>query len=132
MLWLIAGLFFFFGPPALACRAVLRFPDMARLVGAVLATWQLTIFVIPAIVVLTAMANLPPLPPPKPLGRDGWLVFWLVPAVAYVILSFWLWLRYGSECQNARRDLRGGRRELWVRYALECQNDSKRFHDRLD
>jgi hypothetical protein len=97
-----AGLFFAIGPPVLACRAVFRFPEMVKLVGAVLATWQQIVIGIPACLILAALVDAPRLPGPKAMGGNGIVLIWFVVVIIYGVLSLRLWLRYGLECQNAQ------------------------------
>jgi hypothetical protein len=96
-----AGLFLAIGPPVLACRAVFRFPQMVKLVGAVLATWQQVVIGIPACLILAALVHAPRLPGPKAMDGNGLVLIWFVVVIMYGVLSLWMWLRYGLECQNA-------------------------------
>jgi hypothetical protein len=101
----IAGLGLIIGPPVLACRAVFRFPHMAKLAGVVLAMWQQIVFGFPTMLVLTDIADLPRLPGPKALDSNGIVLAWLVVIIIYSIVSLWLWLQYGLECTQAPSQL---------------------------
>jgi hypothetical protein len=105
---LAAGVAFAFGPPLFACRAVFRFPQMARLVGSLLVVWQI-VLAVPACVIVAAKTNgrLAPIPA---VFEDSLsleltvIIMWLVLLFIYGMLSACMYLRYWLECKHLPRN----------------------------